>query len=160
LYVSLYHLFPVFDERPRHISPRQHIALVCQHNHRDTVACCYEDQIKKSEPSKGISRIIGEWSASFDTLVSDKLDVVMAGIASNGTLDIFVWKIYLFSIVITSSSLQIMFHFIGIAAEFDRQISPKRQAFLRNFVEAQMVTYEAVDAGVSSGWFYWTFKME
>merc|ERR1712043_132301 len=25
---------------------------------------------------------------------------------------------------------------------------------------AQMVTYEAKDVGVSSGWFYWTFKME
>lgn len=63
--------------------------------------------------------------------MSDKLDVVMAGIAENGT-----------------------------AAEFDRQIPPKRQAFLRNFVEAQMVSYEAKDEGVSKGWFYWTLKME
>ncbi len=79
------HYYHVFDERPRHLSPRQHIALVCQHNRFDTDSCCYQDQIKKTIPSKGISRIIGEWSASFDTLVCDKLDVVMAGIASNGT---------------------------------------------------------------------------
>jgi len=125
------HYYHVFDERPRHISPRQHIALVCQKNHRNTVACCHEDDPIKTIPSKGISRIIGEWSASFDTLVCDKLDVVMAGIAANGT-----------------------------APEFDRQISPLRQSFLRNFVEAQMVSYEAADGGVSSGWFYWTFKME
>lgn len=51
-------------------------------------------------------------------------------------------------------------YFIGTAPEFDRQISHERKLFLRNFVEAQMVTYEAVDQGVSSGWFYWTFKME
>lgn len=36
-------------------------------------------------PSKGISRIIGEWSASFDTLVGSKLDDVMKNIATNGT---------------------------------------------------------------------------
>jgi len=48
----------------------------------------------------------------------------------------------------------------GIASEFDRQLSPERRAFLRNFVEAQMVSYEAADSGASSGWFYWTFKME
>lgn len=125
------HYYHVFDERPRHLSPRQHIALVCQHNHHDTVSCCYEDEGKKTVPSKGISRIIGEWSASFDTLVSDKLDVVMAGIAST-----------------------------GVAPEFNREISEERKAFLRNFVEAQMVTYEAADSHVSSGWFYWTFKME
>jgi hypothetical protein len=48
------------------------------------VACCYEDEAKMEVPSRGIRRIIGEWSASFDTLVCDKLDVVMAGIAENG----------------------------------------------------------------------------
>lgn len=124
------HYYHVFAERPRGLSPRQHIAYVCQHNHRDTVACCYDDEDKK-EPSQAISRIIGEWSASFDTLVCDKLDIVMAGIAVNGT-----------------------------AAEFDREIEPERKAFLRNFVEAQMVTYESADVGVSRGWFYWNFKME
>jgi len=124
------HYYHVFAERPRGLSPRQHIAYVCEHNQRDTVACCYEDE-NKIVPSPGISRIIGEWSASFDTLVCDKLDVVMAGIAAN-----------------------------GFAPEFDRKIEPKRQAFLRNFVEAQMVTYEAADIGVSRGWFYWNFKME
>jgi glucan 1,3-beta-glucosidase len=75
--------------------------------------------------------LIGEWSASFDTLVCDKLDVVMAGIATNGT-----------------------------APELNREIEPERKAFLRNFVEAQMVTFEAADIGISKGWFYWTFKME
>ena len=78
------HYYHVFDERPRHLSPRQHIALVCQMNTRDTVACCYEDEKKMTIPSKGVSRIIGEWSASFDTLVCDKLDDVMKGIAENG----------------------------------------------------------------------------
>lgn len=35
-----------------------------------------------------------------------------------------------------------------------------RQDFLRQFVMAQMVTYEAANVGVSSGWFFWNFKME
>ncbi len=51
------------------------------------------------------------------------------------------------------------FKIIGTAPEFDRQISLERQAFLRNFVEAQMVTYESVDTGVSSGWFYCKFNL-
>jgi len=124
------HYYHVFDEHPRHLSPRQHIALVCEKNHRDTDDCCYKDEEKKEIPSKGIKRLIGEWSASFDTLVCDKLDQVMAGIAVNGT-----------------------------APEFNRQISPDRQDFLKHFVEAQMVVFEA-SKGISAGWFYWTFKME
>lgn len=52
-------------------------------------------------------------------------------------------------------------HIKGVALEFDREITVERQNFIRNFVEAQMVTYEAKDVpGLSSGWFYWTFKME
>jgi len=125
------HYYHVFDERPRHLSPKQHIGLVCRHNHHDTVACCYEDQKNKTIPSLGISRIIGEWSVSFDTLVCDKLDDVMESIAST-----------------------------GVAAEFHRQIEPARKAFLADFAKAQMVVYEAVETGVSRGWFYWTLKME
>eukprot|EP00560_Eucampia_antarctica_P002700 CAMPEP_0197834178 /NCGR_PEP_ID=MMETSP1437-20131217/21427_1 /TAXON_ID=49252 ORGANISM="Eucampia antarctica, Strain CCMP1452" /NCGR_SAMPLE_ID=MMETSP1437 /ASSEMBLY_ACC=CAM_ASM_001096 /LENGTH=524 /DNA_ID=CAMNT_0043438673 /DNA_START=74 /DNA_END=1646 /DNA_ORIENTATION=- len=136
------HYYHVFAGRPRHLSPKQHIALVCQHNYHDTVACCYSDHdsdasegaIRKktnTKPSHGISRMIGEWSASFDTLVSDKLDQVMAGVANN-----------------------------NVAIDFDREIGAKRQQFLSNFVKSQMVTYEAAHVGVSRAWFYWTMKME
>jgi hypothetical protein len=55
------------------------------------------------------------------------LDIIMKGIAANGT-----------------------------APFLDRAISNKRKAFLLNFVQAQMVTYEAA----GSGWFYWTLKTE
>jgi Endoglucanase len=81
------HYYHVFDERPRHLSPRQHIALVCQKNRRDTVACCYQDKGNRTIPSMGMSRIIGEWSVSVDTLVCDKLDVVMSGIRTTGMYD-------------------------------------------------------------------------
>jgi len=40
--------------------------------------------------------------------------------------------------------------------EYDREIGEERKAFLRNFVEAQMVAWESG----SIGWFYWNFKME
>jgi glucan 1,3-beta-glucosidase len=75
--------------------------------------------------------LIGEWSASYDTLVVDKLGDVMKGIEQTGR-----------------------------APEFDREIPQARKDFLRNFVEAQMVAYEAQDEAVSRGWFYWTLKTE
>jgi len=71
---------------------------------------------------------MGEWSASFDTLVCDKLDVVMDS-----------------------------FRETGVFGEHDRVIERKRAEFLKQFVMAQMVTWESA---VSSGWFYWNFKME
>jgi len=125
------HYYHVFARNPRTLSPRQHIAYVCRKNKRDTVGCCYSDHPKNTKPAKGISRIIGEWSASPDTLVVDKLDQVMDEIAKT-----------------------------GVAAEFTRQIPTARQDFLRHFVQAQVVTYEAANEGVSKGWFYWTFKTE
>lgn len=137
----------MFAEEPRALSPRQHVAYVCRKNYRDTVACCYDDAPNNTIPSSthhGISRIIGEWSASFDTLVVAKLDAVMTSIADH-----------------------------QVALEMDRVISPERMDFLKNFVQAQMVTYEAAkptvmtgskeeqeQQGVSRGWFFWTLKME
>ena len=47
--------------------------------------------------------------------------------------------------------------YTGLAPEMDRQLKPARKAFLRNFVEAQIVNYEP---DISSGWFFWNFKME
>jgi len=128
------HYYHVFSAPPRALSPKQHIALTCQKNRKDTNVCCYQDyegEVNNTIPSEGISRIIGEWSASFDTLPVDKEAQVMEGIAKT-----------------------------GIAPEHDRQISPAQQAFLRAFTEAQMVTYEAADEGISRGWFFWTFKTQ
>jgi hypothetical protein len=48
----------------------------------------------------------------------------------------------------------------GEAPYFNRTISKARGNFLRNFVEAQMVTYEAAEVKVSHGWFFWTLKTE
>ena len=121
----------VFAERPRALSPKQHIAYVCAHNTRDMVSCCYDDHPKNTVPSKGVSRILGEWSASYDTLPVAKLADIMKGIQEKHQ-----------------------------APEFDREIPTDRREFLKNYVEAQMVAYESADVGVSSGWFYWTLKME
>lgn len=120
----------MFADRSRALSPKQHIAYTCQYYSRETSSCCYQDQ-KKTRPSNGISRIIGEWSAAFDTLVEFKLNDVMAGIQKTGE-----------------------------APGFDRIVSKPRQDFLRDFVKAQMVAYEAKRERVSSGWFYWTLKTE
>jgi hypothetical protein len=134
-------LAPVFAEQPRALSPKQHIAYVCSKNARDTESCCYNDYENDSDkrvpgkfnhqPSQGISRVIGEWSAAFDILPAEKLWTVMQGIRTNGQ-----------------------------ALEMERVIPKERQEFLKHFVQAQMVTYEAASKGVSRGWFYWTLKME
>ena len=71
------HYYHVFAEQPRDLSPRQHIAYTCQKQWRDAVSCCYEDAVhpkymfwKKTNtiPSSGVQRIVGEWSAAYDTL--------------------------------------------------------------------------------------------
>jgi glucan 1,3-beta-glucosidase len=78
-----------------------------------------------------MSRIVGEWSAAFDILPEERLRDVMTGIKTNFTASFLL-----------------------------REISSKRKEFMRNFVEAQMVTYENAGGGTSRGWFYWTLKME
>lgn len=125
------HYYHVFAERPRALSPRQHIAYVCEKNYRDTIGCCYSDPPENTKPATGITRMVGEWSAATDTLVEAKLHEVMNEIMAK-----------------------------GIALDLDREIDEPRKEFLKNFVKAQMVAYEAENAGVSSGWFYWTLKME
>ena len=49
----------------------------------------------------------------------------------------------------------------------NRTLDKKRSNFLRNFVQAQMIAYEAADSitkdspnGIASGWLFWNFKME
>ncbi|CAJ1967049.1 unnamed protein product [Cylindrotheca closterium] len=125
------HYFHVFGERNRALSPKQHIALLCTRNARDTSSCCYEDAPTNQIPSRGISRIVGKWTAAFDTLTALKLKDVMANIQQHGE-----------------------------ALEFNRTITEGRMRFLSNFVHAQMVTYESMNSGVSSGWFFHTLKTE
>jgi hypothetical protein len=81
--------------------------------------------------STGISRIIGEWSAAFDSLPVAVLSDIMGNISKKGE-----------------------------APMMDRQLSKQRQNFLEQLVKAQMVIYENAHTGVSSGWFFWTVKME
>lgn len=125
------HPYHVFFEAGRSFSPRQHIEYVCQYNTRDVLDCCYEDAPNNTIVSKGISRIIGEWSAAVDTLPTELETAIMNHIAANGT-----------------------------ALELDREMTPDRKKFLRNFVEAQMVAYEEAQVGTSSGHIFWNFKME
>ena len=137
------HYYHVFEEKPRAFSPRQHIAFVCQNEERDAVGCCYQEPWRapgflglggrnhNAKPSEGVKRMIGEWSAAVDTLPIAMMLAIYESIKVNGT-----------------------------ALHFDRQIAPKRQEFLKHFNEAQIVAYEAKDAGVAAAWFYWTAKME
>lgn len=126
------HYYHVFARNPRSLSPRQHIALVCEKYYRDATSCCYEDPPRNRRvSSKGMDRMFGEWSVAFDTLVVTKLYNMTDQIAKT-----------------------------GVAPDLDRRLSPGRMEFLKNFALAQMVTYEAPELGISKGWFYWTFKME
>lgn len=136
------HYYHVFAEEPRDLSPRQHIAYTCQKHWRDAVSCCYTDAVHpwytlpwdratNTRPSQGVKRLVGEWSAAYDTLPVTKLLQLMKGIAANGTVP-----------------------------DFDRKFTTPELHFLQQFVQAQMVAYESVDTGTSGGWFYWTAKME
>ena len=146
------HYYQVFDAATRALSPRQHIAFTCENQYRRATSCCYEDAVQQldfhdgtgggnSIPSKGVSRMVGEWSASYDILPAARISEIMARIAKEGH-----------------------------APYMDRQLSLPRQAFLRNFVEGQIVTFEAAGeadigsaaatASTKAAWFYWTFKME
>jgi glucan 1,3-beta-glucosidase len=125
------HYYHVFEEVPRALSPRQHIAFVCTNERRDVVSCCYDDYPVNLIPSDGIQRMVGEWSVATDTLPATMLKYMLESIAKT-----------------------------GIAADFDRTLSPERQGFLKHFAQAQMVAYESADVGTSSAWFYWNFKME
>lgn len=127
------HYYQVFDQSTRTLSPRQHIAFTCENHHRHTTECCYIDgPTNNTKPSLGVAHMVGEWSASFDILPDYRVSEIMKGIAET-----------------------------GVAPYFDRTLSLERQAFLRNYVEAQMVTWEDTSVNtLSKAWFYWTFKTE
>ncbi len=74
------HLYQSFETTTRGLSPKQHIALVCQRDHVDVVDCCYHDR----KPTEGIGRIFTEWSASFDQSVGDQVPFLIESIANNG----------------------------------------------------------------------------
>ena len=123
------HYYHVFDDELRGFSPKQHIAFVCGKNFRDAVSCC-------GGGDGGVRRIVGEFSAAFDTLVSTKLEDVMESYRQPGQPIL----------------------------EHDRVLNAERRSFLRNFVEAQMVAFEGgslpPNQNPMRGWFFWNFKME
>lgn len=125
------HPYHVFFEQGRSFTPRQHIAYVCRHDASSVEDCCWEDPPNNTIPSEGISRIIGEWSGAYDALPTAMTPFIMKRIETAGQ-----------------------------APYLNRVLSTERKEFLRNFVEAQMVAYEARDVGISSGWLFWNFKME
>ncbi len=125
------HPYHVFFEQGRAFTPQQHIAYVCRHGKEEVESCCFEDAPRNTVAAPGISRIIGEWSAAYDVLPTALTPHIMKTIAVRGS-----------------------------APLLNRTLSAKRMQFMRNFVEAQMVTYEARDSGLSSGWLFWNFKVE
>lgn len=125
------HPYHVFFEKGRSMSPRQHIEYVCQYNTKDVRSCCYEDAPNNTVVSRGLGRVVGEWSAAVDVLPTELELAIMNSIAANGT-----------------------------AILLDRELGQDRRRFLRNFVESQMVAYEDAEVGRTSGWMFWNFKME
>jgi glucan 1,3-beta-glucosidase len=125
------HQYHVFFENGRAFTPRQHIAYLCRHNSQEVTACCYEDAPNNTIPTKGIRKIVGEWTGAYDSLPTGMAPYIMKTIAATGS-----------------------------APLLNRTLSKARFEFIQNFVKAQMVVYEAKEDLVSSGWFFWNFKME
>ena len=134
------HYYHCFDGNDRKLSPKQHIALVCGKDTRATQSCCYQDTPKNTIPSRGISRLVGEWSAAYDSEPEYRMNDIMNEIRKKK----------------------------GDTANFDlpsnRTLNKERHSFLKQFVQAQMVSYESAgkdqSVGISHGWFFWTLKME
>lgn len=73
------HLYTVFSEKLRAMSPKQHVAFICgNHYNIELMKCCWDDDGR----SQGLGRIIGEWTASYDTLVASEINVVFDEIVS------------------------------------------------------------------------------
>ena len=76
------HYYHVFAQEPRALSPRQHIAYVCQNEYRDVISCCGNNN--NNAASGGVQRLVGEWSAAVDKLPAALLDAIMESIATTG----------------------------------------------------------------------------
>jgi glucan 1,3-beta-glucosidase len=128
------HYYHVFNQNERALSPKQHIAYTCAKLAKETSSCCYEDHPTNTKASNGVSRIVGEWSAAYDILPKEMVKEIMKEIQD--------------------PKMQ------KAPSMMDRTLSEERKEFLEHHVQAQMVSYESVDTGVSSGWFFYTLKME
>lgn len=110
------HIYHVFADVVRAYSPVQHLQRVCHPEEpENTIAdCCWQDGPQgNTVPSQGVRRISTEWSAAFDAMPGELLQVVMRGIAENGT-----------------------------APDFYRTLDADRGDFTRKFAQAQMVVLE------------------
>lgn len=127
------HFYQVFSKAERDFDTKQHIHHVCYPDDPQNAieSCCFEDVPKNTTPSSGVQRISTEWSAAFDLMPGTLIAQVMDAIANT-----------------------------GVAPGMHRSLAPSRQLFMRDFVQAQIVAYEAADVGVSQGWFFWTIKTE
>jgi glucan 1,3-beta-glucosidase len=128
------HYYHVFANEARVQSPQEHIEQVCNPDKGEDVAdCCFEDGPKvKNHPSRGVQRIVAEWSGAFDAMPGEVLKPIMKSINE-----------------------------YGVAPLMSRTVSDDRKSFLKKFIQAQIVSYEAAAVpGLSRGWFYWNFKME
>jgi len=127
------HIYQVFSEFSRVFTPRQHIAYTCRHDLRYVESCCRDGIVNDPSGSnvtiRPLSRLVGEWTAAFDKNPSYQLSRVMGDISRGKN--------------------------IGSTAS---PMTEERRAFLRRFVEAQMVAYES--ARDAKGWFFWNFKVE
>jgi len=75
------HLYTVFSEKLRSMSPKQHVAFVCgNHYNVEMMKCCWDDDGR----SQGLGRIIGEWTASYDMDVAAMINVVFDEISQTG----------------------------------------------------------------------------
>ena len=121
------------------MSPQEHTEHVCHPDEGESVTDCgYEDADTKTVPNRhGTQRIVAEWTGAFDSMPGEVLKPIMRGIYE-----------------------------YGVAPLLERQLSPERKSFLKKFIQAQIVSYEAANVGgynganLARGWFYWNFKME
>jgi hypothetical protein len=109
------HYYNLFVQSDRQLGPKAHVEAICASKWgHDLLDCCWEDApATNSAPSPGVGRIVAEWSVAFEAMPGDLIKVILQGIRTN-----------------------------GVAALQDRQLNEEERNFLRNFAEAQIVSYE------------------
>jgi len=170
------HVYACFVDDLKAMTPRQHITQVCRYERDHINQCCWDGW--PPEPTE-LGRFVGEWTAAFDRTPSPELERAYAN-----TLD---YKKQLQKKLDAANDADTKAKIVAKAEEaleiedssddhvlkYVAPTTPERQAFLKQYVLAQMLTYEASPddsapyfKGSSSagldfhGWFFWNFKME
>ena len=146
------HIYACFVDDLKAMTPRQHITQVCRYERAHINQCCWDGW--PPEPTE-LGRFVGEWTGAFDRTPSPELERAYANTLQYQALSDDDKK----------KNKEEVLKYVSPT------LTPERQEFLKQYVLAQMMTYEATPEDSKPwiptggaldfhGWFFWNFKME